>query len=282
MPSIAEALDLGTRTLAPYSDSARLDTELLLAHTLQKPRTYLHAWDDIALSDAQWQHYQQLIAERGEGRPIAHLLGEKGFWSLTLHISADTLIPRPETELLVEIALERIPVDACARVMDLGTGSGAIALALAHERPAIEVLATDSSVAALQVARANAARLGLANVRFVEGDWFAAVPEKMQADVIVSNPPYIATADPHLRRGDVRFEPATALQSGEQGLDDLRRIIAGAPAHLLPGGWLAVEHGYDQAGPVEALFAEQDFAEVQQKQDLGGHPRVTLGRKAGV
>lgn len=260
----------------PDSPSARLDAELLLAHVLGKPRSYLRTWPERAVDAAQCAAFAALLARRRSGEPVAYLLGRQGFWSLELEVAPHTLIPRPDTELLVESALALGP-SGPARVLDLGTGSGAITLALACERPAWQLLGVDRVPEAVTLAERNRARLGLDNARFAESVWFSALAgEKFQ--LIVGNPPYIADDDPHLAQGDVRFEPASALVAGRDGLDDIREIVAQAPDHLDPGGWLLLEHGFDQAEAVRALFAARGFTAVDSRRDLGGHDRITLGR----
>src|SRR5690606_29533287 len=221
--------------------------------------------------------FEALVARRAAGEPVAYLVGTRGFWRLELAVTPDTLVPRPETELLVELALARIDPRAAARVADLGTGSGAIALAIAGERPRARVVATDASAAALEVARANAAALGLGNVEFRHGDWWAPLAGERFA-LVASNPPYIADGDAHLAQGDLRFEPRAALASGADGLDAIRAIVAGAPAHLRDGGWLLVEHGWEQGAAVRALFEAAGFDEVATERDLEQRDRVTLGR----
>ena len=257
----------------------RVDAEWLLAHAVVRPRTWLfvHAGDPVPAAVAE--RFEALVARRQAGEPVAYLTGTQGFWTLELEVSPATLIPRPETELLVELALARIPVDARAHVADLGTGSGAIALAMAKERPRAAVMATDASSAALEVARRNAARNRIATVEFREGDWFAPLAGE-RFDLIASNPPYIADGDPHLGEGDLRFEPPTALSSGADGLDAIRRIVGDAPAHLEAGGWLLLEHGWDQGEAVRALLQAAGFIDVETVQDLEGRDRVTLGRTA--
>jgi release factor glutamine methyltransferase len=259
----------------------RHEAELLLLHVLGKPRSWLfaHATDPVEAGEAAAFH--ALLARRVAGEPVAYLLGHRGFWTLDLAVSPATLIPRPETELLVELALARLPVDTALAVADLGTGSGAIALALASERPQADVTATDLSAAALDVARGNAARNGLARVRFVQGAWFAPL-QGMRFDLIASNPPYIASNDPHLQQGDLRHEPATALASGIDGLDDIRLIVADAGAHLLPGGWLLIEHGWDQGAAIRALFEHAGFEQVHTERDLEQRDRVTRGCLPGM
>ncbi|MGF0669902.1 peptide chain release factor N(5)-glutamine methyltransferase [Stenotrophomonas maltophilia] len=259
---------------------ARHEAELLLLHVLERPRSWLfaHATDPLAANDQA--AFESLLARRVAGEPVAYLTGRRGFWTLDLEVDPATLIPRPETELLVELALERLPPDQALQLADLGTGSGAIALALASERPRAQVLATDASPGALAVAARNAARHELDNVRFAEGghDWYAPL-QGVRFDLIASNPPYIASNDPHLEQGDLRFEPSTALASGMDGLDDIRRIVDGGQAHLRPGGWLLIEHGWDQGAAIRALFDATGFAEVQTVQDLEQRDRITLGRR---
>ena len=261
-------------------DEARREAELLLVHALERERAWLfaHARDVVDANVAG--RFSALIAERVRGVPVAHLLGEWGFWTLRLRVTADTLIPRPETELLVEAALDRLPSDRVLRIADLGTGTGAIALALARERPSATAVATDASAAALSVAQANAARNGVANVEFRLGDWFVPL-QGQRFDLIASNPPYVAAGDPHLHRGDLRFEPASALASGNDGLDAIRIIAAAAPAHLCADGWLLLEHGYDQGGAVRALLSAAGFHTIETLRDLEARDRVTLGRAPG-
>jgi len=259
---------------------ARLDAELLLAHALGVSRARLYAWPEHEPEPMQREAFDRLVAARERGEPIAYLTGRREFWSLDLAVTPDVLIPRHETELLVELALDRIARDRDVRVADLGTGSGAIALALARERPLARVTATDASAAALDVARRNAARLGIGNVAFAVGDWYAALGDA-RFDLIVSNPPYIAAGDAHLAQGDLRFEPAAALASGADGLDAIRRIVADAPEHLADGGALLLEHGFDQSLRVRALLDAAGFQNVTSVSDNGGHERVTLGTKRG-
>ena len=255
----------------------RADAEALLLHVLGQPRSWLFAHADDALDMDVQTAFEALAARRAAGEPVAYLTGRRGFWTLELGVTPATLIPRPETELLVELALERLPRDAAIRVADLGTGSGAIALAIASERPRAQVVATDASADALAVARRNAQRLGIGNVRFVQGDWLAPLAGERFA-LIVSNPPYIEAADPHLAQGDLRYEPAAALASGADGLDDIRRIVTGAPAHLDAGGWLLFEHGWNQGDAARALLREAGYVQVFTAQDLEARDRVSGGR----
>jgi release factor glutamine methyltransferase len=260
--------------------SARIDgtdAQLLLAHALQRPRGWLFAHGDDAVPAAVAEAFAALVGRRLAGEPVAYLTGRRGFWSFDLAVSPATLIPRPETERLVELALERLPEGTPLRVADLGTGTGAIALALAHERPQARVIATDLSDDALAVARGNARALGLANVEFRAGSWWAPLQGE-RFHVVASNPPYIALADPHLAEGDLRFEPAGALSSGADGLDAIRAIVRDAPAHLVAGGWLLLEHGWEQGAAVRALLQAEGFDDVRTARDLEDRDRVTLGR----
>ncbi len=253
------------------------EADLLLAHALGRARIWLlaHGEDDIAADDAA--RFLALVERRAAGEPVAYLTGSRGFWTLDLAVTPATLVPRPETELLVELALKRIPVDAESRIADLGTGSGAIALAIAKERPRTRVVATDASGDALDVARGNALRNGIGNVEFRAGDWFAPLAGEM-FDLIASNPPYIALGDPHLEEGDLRFEPPSALSSGIDGLDAIRSIVRNAPAHLRAGGWLLLEHGWEQGEAMRALLRDAGFVDIATERDLEGRDRVTLGR----
>ncbi len=255
----------------------RLDAHLLLGHVLARSRTWLLAHDTDLLDAEAQARYLALLARRAEGEPAAYLLGDKEFFGLNLRVTPDTLIPRPDTETLVHWALEHLPTDQPRRVLDLGTGSGAIALALAHERPQADVTAVDASAGALQVALDNATALGL-RLRGRLGSWFAPVAGE-RFELIVSNPPYIAEGDPHMAA--LRFEPESALTAGPDGLDDLRQIVAQAPDHLPPGGWLLLEHGYDQAEAVQTLMRQRGFVEVSTRFDLGQQARCTGARWPG-
>ena len=260
------------------SESAR-EVELLLGHALGRDRAWLYAHADDALAAADAVRFYALLRRRAEGEPIAYLTGHREFWSLDLAVTPDVLIPRAETELLVELALARIPQNAAVEIADLGTGSGAIALALARERPRARVLATDASAAALGVARGNAQRLGIANVDFAQGDWCAALGGR-RFDLIVANPPYVADADLHLVRGDLRFEPPCALASGKDGLDAIGVISRAAAAHLKPGAWLLFEHGFEQGPAARTQLTAGGFDEVFTTSDLEGRERVSGGRVA--
>ena len=262
-----------------------LDAQVVLAHVLAKDRAWLVAHADELLTAEQEAAFFALAKRRRDGEPVAYLTGFREFWGLPLRVSPAVLIPRPETETLVELALSRLPVDRDLRVLDLGTGSGAIALALAYERPRARVLATDNSADALAVAEDNARRLGVANIDLARADWCDGLPDAWRDvafNLIASNPPYVAIDDPHLREGDVRFEPAAALVSGLDGLAAIRQIVAGARAHLAPGGTLVVEHGYDQAAGVRALFADAGLSDIVTARDLAGILRVVAGRRSGA
>ncbi|AMJ57588.1 MULTISPECIES: peptide chain release factor N(5)-glutamine methyltransferase [Stenotrophomonas] len=259
---------------------ARHEAEQLLIHVLGVERAWLfaHASDEV---DADTRgRFEVLLARRAEGHPLAYLTGRRGFWTLDLQVNTATLIPRPETELLVEQVLARLPADEMLRVADMGTGSGAVALSIASERPLATVMATDVLGPALAVAVKNAQAHGLENVWFRRGHWYAALGAD-RFDMIVSNPPYIAAGDPHLVQGDLRFEPPPALASGADGLDAIREIVAGAHDHLVPGGWLLLEHGWDQGPAIRALLEQAGFVEAQTVQDLEQRDRVTLGRWPG-
>ncbi len=278
---VRDLLACGARALSGNerdAPSARDEAALLLAHKLNVSRAWLVAHDDDEVDETRCAAFDDLVARRVRGEPVAYLTGTRGFHALELRITPDVLIPRPETELLVELALQRISIDAEIRVADLGTGSGAVALAIARERPNARVLATDASQAALNVARDNAQRLGLRNVEFARSDWCAALSDARDFDLIVSNPPYIAEDDPHLAQGDLRFEPRAALASGADGLDAIRTIIRDAPRHLRKGGWLLFEHGYDQGEVVCALLSANGYAQVFTERDLEGRERASGGR----
>ncbi|MDI5889703.1 peptide chain release factor N(5)-glutamine methyltransferase [Halomonas rhizosphaerae] len=262
------------------SPSARLDAEVLLCHVLGVDRTWLYTWGDREAPTLVRARFEALLAARAAGQPVAYLTGEREFWGLRLATSPHTLIPRPDTERLVEAAFAH-GASPRGRLLDLGTGTGAIALAFASERPGWSVVGIDQSPEAVTLARHNAERLAIANVDFRAGDWFAPLIDQNGGepfDLIVSNPPYIAEDDPHLRKGDLRFEPYSALVAAEQGLADLRHLVDEARGHLLPGGWLLLEHGHGQGAAVRDALATAGYGQVATLRDLGGHDRVSLGR----
>jgi len=264
---------------AGLDEHPQLDAEILLAHALGQTRTFLRTWPERIPEPAQTTQFRTLLARRCQGEPVAYLTGKRDFWDMALTVSSHTLIPRPETETLVELALEKIPSDATWRIADLGTGSGAVALAIARERPRCQIIATDISPAALDVARSNAVRLNINNVGFAEGSWCEPLTSE-PFDVIVSNPPYVHPDDPHLQQGDLRFEPLTALQSGPDGLADIRIICTEARQHLCSPGWLLLEHGYDQGTAVPAILRELGYQQVKTGKDLAQNERVSLGFQA--
>lgn len=268
-----------TEALAINPSSARIEIQCLLQHVLNVPRAWLLAHSEHYPNETEQTHYHELLQRRLLGEPVAYLLGEREFFGLMFKVTPATLIPRPETELLVELALSRIPQQGFCRVLDLGTGSGAIALALAHARPDVEVLGCDASTTALAVAQVNARQLAIVNAAFIHSDWFDAFTAQ-KFNIIVSNPPYIAAGDPHLARGDVRFEPISALVSGGDGLHDIRQLVAHAPDYLEPGGWFFLEHGYNQATQVRELLQQAGFDAVFSACDLAGIERVSGGRIA--
>lgn len=273
---MATIMTLLAEAQLPDSPSARLDAELLLAAALGKPRSFLRTWPERVVDREVRERFEGWLARRRAGEPVAYILGRQGFWSLDLEVAPHTLIPRPDTELLVETALQLLPASP-ARVLDLGTGTGAIALALACERLSWQVSGVDRIPEAVALAERNRERLRLANVGFRQSHWFSALEGERFA-LIVGNPPYIPGSDPHLQQGDVRFEPKSALVAGADGLDDIRLIVAQAPRFLEPGGWLLLEHGYDQAAAVRDLLLGNGFSEVESRRDLGGHERISLGR----
>ncbi len=272
---IIQALDWAyQKLLAVENNEARLDAELLLAYCLDKPRIWLKTWPDKELAEDQWQHYQKLVARRLKAEPVAYIVGEKEFWSLNLKVTEDTLIPRPETEALVELALTKIPKDMDFRIADLGTGSGAIALAIASERPQATVFAVDFSEKALAVAEQNRIHYRLDKVQTVACCWLQNWSFG-KLDLIVSNPPYVAATDPHLQ--DLTFEPYSALVANDQGYADIASITQQARKYLNPGAYLMFEHGYEQAPKVREILAEFGYQKIESFRDLAGHERVTVG-----
>jgi len=274
--NISELVKAGTRVLSDSSDSPRLDAELLLGVVLRKSRTQLITYGDEAVGREDEQLFEELLAKRLQGQPVAHITGSREFWSIPFKVSSATLVPRPETELLVEQALSHIPIDEAVRVLDLGTGSGAIIIAIATERPHAELHATDVSEAALTIARNNGSRCDT-KISWHCGSWYAPFHNEC-FDIIVSNPPYIGTDETGVLDPELKFEPKQALYSGRDGLDDIRLIVSQAPAHLNPDGRLLLEHGYGQGEAVREIFAAHGFAEISTFCDLSGQPRVTAGR----
>jgi len=280
--TVAEALRRAAK-LQGISDTARLDTELLLCHVSGLTRTQLFAYPEKILSPEVQTAFERVFDERLTGKPIAHILGEREFWSLPIKVNASTLIPRPDTEVLVEQAIEFLAANAKPRILDLGTGTGAIALALAHEFPAARVTALEANLDAVSLAKQNAVNLKKDNVTVLHGSWYsddaiASLAALAPFDMLVSNPPYIDEADPHLDEGDVRFEPKTALVAPDNGLDDIRAITQLAKQLLEKGGYLLVEHGWQQKEAVQLIFVQAGFKNVNTVNDYGGNPRVTLGQ----
>ena len=272
--TISQLLRQGTRVLAESSESARLDAELLLGHVLDAPRVQLFTRHTEPVDAEAGNRYLQLIEQRRHGHPVAQLLGEREFWSMPIQVTADTLIPRPETELLVLRALARISSRSPGSVLELGTGSGAVALSIAVERPGAAVTATDISAAALEVARHNSSLINADNIDWRRGHWFDPV-ENLRFDIIVSNPPYVGTSETGISDRELAHEPALALYAGPDGLDAITEIVAGAGQYLEPGGWLLLEHGYTQGATVRALLRNHGFASIASYDDLSGQPRVT-------
>ncbi len=275
---ISNALKYACLQLENTSDSPSLDAELLLAHCLDKNRTYLHIWPDAPISAAQYAHFTRLIEKRLEDYPVAYLVGTKAFWTLDLMVTPDVLIPRPETELLVETALNKISAIKSPSILDLGTGSGAIALAIASERPDANITAVDYSQAALTVAEKNACENALSSqLTFIQSDWFENIPKDKPFDLIVSNPPYIDPKDPHLL-GSIRHEPLQALVASNHGMDDIRLIIEKSADFLKNQSWILIEHGYDQAQATRDFFAQCGFSKTETLLDLNQHARLTMAK----
>ena len=277
-PTVGRLLDDAARNLAASADllEARREAQILFGYAMRVSRAWLSAHRDDAADPSATDSFRELVRRRQVGEPIAYLVGRREFYGLEFRVTPEVLIPRADTETLVDAALERLPKGAQSDVLDLGTGSGCVALAIAHERPAARVTAVDVSAAALVVARENAVAIG-ADIELVQGAWFEQLAGR-RFDLIVSNPPYVAAGDPHLQRGDLRFEPATALASGEDGLADIRIIVADGPAYLRAGGWLLFEHGYGQAGACRDLLLNAGFGEPISRADITGLPRVAGGR----
>ncbi len=275
MKTVRAILRTAAQNLTQTSPTPRMDAELLLMHVLNVSRGWLYAHDDAALTDEQQQNFNRLLQQRQQGIPIAYLTGHKEFWSMDLLVNKHTLIPRPETELLVERTLEKLVDIPHARILELGTGTGAISLALAHEHPDWQIDAADISKEALEVARENAQRLKITNISFSRSDWFSAFPALHRYNAVISNPPYIRETDPHLSSEDIRFEPRQALTSGSDGLDAIRHLITQSPDYLKSNGWLLFEHGYDQTRDIHTLLKLHKYQHIQQWKDIYGNDRVS-------
>ncbi len=274
--NIQQALLQASRDLSESSPSAMLDAQVLLSYVLGCNSAHLAAWPEKDLTKEQQSHYLRLIRQRQQGLPVAHLTGQREFWSLNFFVNNSTLIPRPETETLVEFILTKFNHRKNLKLLDMGTGTGAIAITIAKEKPEWNIIASDVSKDALQLARQNSEQHHTANILFIQSDWFENI-NAVNFDIIVSNPPYIASDDPHLQQGDVRFEPRSALTSGVVGMDDIELLCSHAAEHLNNNGWLIVEHGYNQAQQVAECFTKNGFGEIQQQRDLSGHVRMTAG-----
>jgi release factor glutamine methyltransferase len=274
--NIEQAIAAGVSALDACSDSPKLDTEVLLCHVLDKNRTYLFTWPDKLLTAQQEQDFNTLLNRRKKGEPVAHITRFREFWSLKFKVSPDTLIPRPDTETLVELALSKA-TKAIGTLLDLGTGTGAIALSLASELPNWHITACDFKAQAVALAKENQQRLSIDNADIIQSDWFASI-DKHQFDLIVSNPPYIDADDPHLAQGDVRFEPLSALVANNQGLADIEHIIDNSRFFLVDKGWLLIEHGYQQGVAVRTMFNQMGYKNTETCQDLAGNDRITLAQ----
>ncbi len=274
--NIQQALQQARQNLAESSPTAGLDAQVLLTQILQCNTAHLLAWPEKKLKKEQIANYQQLIQQRQQGVPIAHLTGSREFWSLEFSVNDSTLIPRPETETLIEFILDKFSNKKNLKLLDMGTGTGAIAIAIATEKPGWEIFASELSADALKLARDNSNSHQTKNISFIQSNWFNNIKDK-DFDIIVSNPPYIANDDPHLLAGDVRFEPQSALSAGVTGMDDIEHLCMHAKKHLKNNAWLIVEHGYNQKQLVSDCFAKNGFTQIEQKQDLSGHIRMTAG-----
>jgi len=278
MTTIAQCLNKANQLLQTNADiNAKLEAEVLLAFVIEKPRSYLYTWPEQSVDAQQLHRYDQLVNRRIQGEPIAYITGQREFWGLPLHVSPATLIPRHETERLVELALHIIPEHASWTIADLGTGSGALAIAIANERPHCHIIATDQSDEALAIARHNAKQLNINCIEFSLGNWYEPLATH-KFDLIVSNPPYVAEHDPHLKQGDLRYEPSQALCAGDNGLQDIRAIIKGAAMYLKPRGWLLLEHGFDQGRDVCELLKLNGFNNILCHQDYAQHERASQGQ----
>lgn len=278
MLSYKALLDDATKQLYEQSDTPRIDAEVLMQHVLGQGIAWLISYGDTVASAEHTKEFYELVGQREKGKPIAYLTGSRDFWTLSLGVDENVLIPRPDTETLVEAALDHLPIRSELTILDLGTGSGAIALSIAKEHPQAKVVAVEYQQGALEVAKANAVKNNIENVEFVLSDWFSNIDPKIRFDLIASNPPYVEPGDPHLDQGDLRFEPITALTAEENGLADIRNIIENAANYLVDDGVLVIEHGYNQADAVASLFKENKYNDVQLFKDINDLPRCTLGR----
>jgi len=275
--NIQQALEQADQDLSAASPSATLDAQVLLAHILHCNTAHLLAWPEKELDEEQTSNFLALVKQRQSGKPVAHLTGTREFWSLDFFVDDSTLIPRPETETLVEFVLDKFTDNRSLKLIDMGTGTGAIAISIAKERPDWIITASDISKDALDLAIKNSRHHHTDNITFIQSDWFENI-DTTDFDIIISNPPYIAENDPHLKQGDVRFEPQSALTSGKAGMDDIEKLCQHAINYLTSGGWLIVEHGYDQNQLVFDCFSENGFTQIEQSQDLSGHTRMTAGK----
>ena len=276
--NIQQALHSSIKKLVATSPSATLDAQVLLCHILNCNRAHLIAWPEKELSPQQIDSFQKLIKQRQQGSPVAHLTGQREFWSLNFKVNNSTLIPRPETETLIEFILDKFGEKKELTVLDMGTGTGAIAITLSSEKPDWKITASDISTAAITLAKENSIILNTKNITFLQSDWFTKIPQQT-FDLIVSNPPYISIDDPHLAEGDIRFEPKSALTSGKTGMDDIEHLCSQAKNYLAKDGWLIVEHGYNQKSVVADCFTRNEYKNVSQRNDLAGHCRMTAGNR---
>ncbi len=276
--NIQQALQQARQALSETSSSAHLDAQVLLTHILQCNTAHLAAWPEKSLSKEQASRYLQLVQQRKKGVPVAHLTGHREFWSLNFSVNSSTLIPRPETETLIEFILKKFSDEEDLKLLDMGTGTGAIAISIAREKPEWKIFASDISEQALNLAAQNSENHQTSNITLIHSDWFNGITDH-DFDIIISNPPYIADDDPHLLAGDVRFEPQSALTSGETGMDDIEHLCSRAKDHLVNNGWLIIEHGYNQKQQVADCFTENGYTDIEHKQDLSGHTRMTAGKR---
>ena len=277
MTDIQNALKSATKCLLATSDSAVLDAEVLLSHVLEKPRSHLRAWPEKELPEKEYTKFLQLMDQRQQGVPIAYITGKREFWSRDFKVTPDVLIPRPDTELLIELSLNLMANKPKARLIDLGTGSGIIAITLSAERPDLEIFATDRSTKALTIAKQNATNHQIKNIHFSQSCWFDEIALS-KFDLVISNPPYIEDNDPHLSLGDIRFEPESALIAADQGLKDIKTISNQARKYLKASGTLLIEHGFNQQTAVQAIFNSYKYSNIKTHTDLSGNPRVTTGQ----